>query len=703
MTEAVDRLVELGFEHVKEARWDEALEAFEEAISLDFQCCRARLGRGRVRAYRRQFGPACDDLDFAERRGLNDDIFLYQIRATVYFYAEFPPEDLLHDAQRIIALDSENAEGWFFLGDALCKLDDYQAGIEAFTRSIELEAFTDTYFLRALAWEHLGEHEKASVDLRKSTEVGTTDANMYYRMGDFFAERDEFEQAVSLYRKAIELQPKAEAVYRSCGEILLILEGEGKVSANEVERHFIQLDRITTGGDADMPEDRHHIYHKVQEHFNHVPLEQLELTERSFPFRAMPDIQCAFNELQSHGFEVVQFWATQHCHNVVQQFSQLYNLDRRNPVVPANPKYTEYDIGEDEPFRCLKDGVWLLRWQGCHLLAILDTRSSHLIRIELAAGRSEEGAGGTERFFSAIEDSIKRSPCYRGKVLSLGLEDHYSGTAAGLTVHRLKPVHREQVILPQKTLDLLDRNAINFVRRREQLARLGMGTKKGLLFYGPPGVGKTHTINYLATNLPGHTTLLVTGEQVGKLGEYMTLARLYQPSMVIIEDVDLIARHREDMRGAAEELMLNKLLNEMDGTGAEAEIIFVLTTNRASMLEEALASRPGRIDQAIEFPLPNAEGRAKLVKLYGHGVQVDDGTIHSIVQRTDAVSASFIKELMRRCIQFALDRDDDADRIVMTDVDAALEELLVTGGSLNKKLLGAIGRGESGEEITSQD
>lgn len=80
-----------------------------------------------------------------------------------------------------------------------------------------------------------------------------------------------------------------------------------------------------------------------------------------------------------------------------------------------------------------------------------------------------------------------------------------------------------------------------------------MPLKKGLLFYGPPGTGKTHTIHYLASHLPGHTKLLITAEQMGLLDHYFQLARFLQPAMVVIEDVDLIARAREDMRGACEE------------------------------------------------------------------------------------------------------------------------------------------------------
>jgi len=64
-----------------------------------------------------------------------------------------------------------------------------------------------------------------------------------------------------------------------------------------------------------------------------------------------------------------------------------------------------------------------------------------------------------------------------------------------------------------------------------------MSSKKGLLFYGPPGTGKTHTIRYLS-RIPEHTTLLVTAEQVTLVAEYMALARLLSPTIVVIEDVD---------------------------------------------------------------------------------------------------------------------------------------------------------------------
>ena len=133
--------------------------------------------------------------------------------------------------------------------------------------------------------------------------------------------------------------------------------------------------------------------------------------------------------------------------------------------------------------------------------------------------------------------------------------------------------------------------------------------------------------------------------------------------------------------------MLNKLLNEMDGLKEDADILFVLTTNRPEQLEGALAGRPGRIDQAIEIPLPDAIGREKLIHLYGSGLRLNGSVVAEAVKRTEGVSAAFIKELMRRAAQASIARADDQP-VVVGDVDEALDDMLFSGGKLNVALLG---------------
>ena len=167
---------------------------------------------------------------------------------------------------------------------------------------------------------------------------------------------------------------------------------------------------------------------------------------------------------------------------------------------------------------------------------------------------------------------------------------------------------------------------------------------------------------------------------MGWLGAYLGLARLLQPAMVVIEDVDLIARDRSDL-DSCEESLLNKLLNEMDGLKEDADILFVLTTNRPEQLEEALTGRPGRIDQAIEVPLPDEAGRRKLVQLYGKGLPLDALLVDDAVQRTEGASAAFIKELMRRVAQASIVRAGGAS-IVSGDISEALDDMLFAFSSI---------------------
>jgi ATP-dependent 26S proteasome regulatory subunit len=320
------------------------------------------------------------------------------------------------------------------------------------------------------------------------------------------------------------------------------------------------------------------------------------------------------------------------------------------------------------------------------------------VHVEIAVPKGEQGAQFSQEFFRDLELRVGAGRTYRGRVISLESQHDYLGRGGAVKVHRLREVKREDVILPLKTLKLLDRNVGGFVAARERIKALHFTAKKGLLFYGPPGTGKTHTIHYLASQLPQHTTLLITAEQVGLIGEYFRLARFLQPAMMVIEDVDLIARQREQMHNPGQEALLNKLLNEMDGLREDADVIFILTTNRPDHLEPALASRPGRIDQAIEFPLPDEEGRRKLVQLYSGGLQVSPPLMDLLVRRTERASPAFIKELMRRAAQLQIELGKDSI-LLQSAVDGAIEEMLFTGGALNLKLLG----GPAAEPTTNAD
>src|SRR6185437_4885547 len=214
-------------------------------------------------------------------------------------------------------------------------------------------------------------------------------------------------------------------------------------------------------------------------------------------------------------------------------------------------QYEEIDNVDAQPVSCLRQGRWMSSSDRTRFALLLSSAGRYGrdegTHLEIAVPPGEMGANLSRQIFENLEALIKKTSSYRGKVISLEQSDRYSGHMGTLRVQKLRSVRREDVILPAETIQILDRNVRDFIAQRQELQKLGMPIKKGLLFYGPPGTGKTHTIHYLASQLPDHTTLLVTAEQVALLDHYFQLARFLQPAMIVIEDVDLVARRREEM------------------------------------------------------------------------------------------------------------------------------------------------------------
>jgi ATP-dependent 26S proteasome regulatory subunit len=258
-----------------------------------------------------------------------------------------------------------------------------------------------------------------------------------------------------------------------------------------------------------------------------------------------------------------------------------------------------------------------------------------------------------------------------------------------LRFHERPTVSDAELILPADTFEDIRRQVVGVARNRDRLRSAGQHLKRGLLLYGPPGAGKTHTVRYLMGELSDTTIVELTGETLGALREACSIARSLQPAMIVVEDVDLIAEQRDHYGGQTP--MLFTLLNEMDGLAEDADVVFLLTTNRADLLEPALAARPGRVDQAVHVRLPDAEGRRRLLDLYRGGLDLDTSRVDDVLSRTDGVTASFLKELLRRAAVIAADEAPDSEgrlHVSADDLDRALEELLDTRNQMTRAVLG---------------
>ena len=284
---------------------------------------------------------------------------------------------------------------------------------------------------------------------------------------------------------------------------------------------------------------------------------------------------------------------------------------------------------------------------------------------------------------AALEHNV-----FRGQVLSFGQEIFGSGQTL-LQFHRRPRLDAEALILAPSTLAEVRRQVVEVARHKQRLLAAGQHLKRGLLLYGPPGVGKTHTVRHLTSSLRDTTVLQLTGNALHLIAEACSVARVLQPSMVVVEDVDLIAEDRGMHPG--QHPLLFQLLNEMDGLAEDADVVFVLTTNRPDLLEPALAARPGRVDQAVALELPDAAARRALFDLYRGNLRVDTSRLDDVLGRTEGVTASFLKELLRRAALLAATRTPGADELAVSadDLAAALDELLDTRNAMTRTLLGS--------------
>ncbi|HWF52621.1 MAG TPA: ATP-binding protein [Solirubrobacteraceae bacterium] len=272
---------------------------------------------------------------------------------------------------------------------------------------------------------------------------------------------------------------------------------------------------------------------------------------------------------------------------------------------------------------------------------------------------------------------------YRGHVLEVSITP--TG-GVSLEFGELPRTVRDEVVLPEAVLARVERHALGVAAHREALLKAGQHLKRGLLLYGPPGTGKTHTTRYLIGQMTGYTRFMLTGRALHAIGSVAELARDLQPAVMVLEDVDLVAEDRSFGPGSSP--VLFDLLDAMDGAAGDADLLFVLTTNRADLLEGALAARPGRVDVAIEIDLPDADGRLRLLALYGRSVplRMSEDETREVVERTEGVTASFIKELLRRAMLESL--HDGASTVTAAHTSRALDDLLDSGQQLTRSLLG---------------
>jgi hypothetical protein len=367
--------------------------------------------------------------------------------------------------------------------------------------------------------------------------------------------------------------------------------------------------------------------------------------------------------------------------------SNLLTRHRWQGIAEGPVQYRAVELAGGERLQCVERGLYLMV-EGGHRLVVSVRISDYYEQgpsLEVLCLERERG----EAFVAELHALMRAHDVYRGQVISLGAKG-----AEDVRFHHLPHIERNDIILPERLLASLERATLGFDVQAERLHAAGRHLKRGLLFHGPPGTGKTLSLLYLLSQMQSaarpRTAILLTGRVMGLITQSCRLARLLAPSVVVLEDVDLVAMDRSLNEDTGP--LLFELLNEMDGLADDVDVLFILSTNRPDRLEPALTARPGRIDQALEFPLPDADGRRRLLARYGQGLNLRSADLDDMVLRTAGASPAFIRELLRKAaLLAATETPTSAELPALTSAHLrdALRAIVEEGGDLTQRLLGA--------------
>jgi cell division protease FtsH len=347
------------------------------------------------------------------------------------------------------------------------------------------------------------------------------------------------------------------------------------------------------------------------------------------------------------------------------------------------PEYVHAPVGPDRTLPCLAWAVLLVDSSEGPLVVFVRRGDEHGPMPGLmvqAVGREPDAA---PRLVADLRRLMDENDVFRGQVITIEVDRR-----GGLRVVFLErpAMERDELVLPDGLLERVERHVIAPTEHREELLARERHLARGLLLWGPPGTGKTHTVRYLTGRRTEATVIILSGPSLGMIGAFASLARRLAPAVIVLEDVDLVAQERTfGPFGSSPALF--ELMNEMSGLGEDADVAFVLTTNRPDALEPALAARPGRVDLAVEIPLPDATARRRLLELYARGLGLDDADLDPIVARTEGMTASFFKELLRKATVASVEAG--RHEVTGADLEAVLDELLNETSALTRVLLGS--------------
>lgn len=206
------------------------------------------------------------------------------------------------------------------------------------------------------------------------------------------------------------------------------------------------------------------------------------------------------------------------------------------------------------------------------------------------------------------------------------------------------------------------------IEHPEKFEKFGMSPSRGVLFYGPPGCGKTLLAkavanecqaNFISVKGPELLTMWF-GESEANVRDVFAKARAAAPCVLFFDELDSIAQQRGGNSGdggGAGDRVMNQLLTEMDGVGAKKNVFVIGATNRPDIIDAALM-RPGRLDQLIYIPLPDYESRLSILKSVLRKSPVNkDVDLAFLATQTEKFTGADLTEICQKAAKLAIRED----------------------------------------------
>ena len=236
---------------------------------------------------------------------------------------------------------------------------------------------------------------------------------------------------------------------------------------------------------------------------------------------------------------------------------------------------------------------------------------------------------------------------------------------------------------------------VEFLKNPNEFSKLGARIPKGVLLVGPPGTGKTLLARAVAGeadapffSISGSDFVeMYVGVGASRVRDLFKEAKKNQPSIIFIDEIDAVGRHRGAGMGGGHderEQTLNQLLVEMDGFGANEGVIVIAATNRPDILDPALL-RPGRFDRQVTVGYPDVKGREEILQVHAKNKPLaPDVDLHRIAATTVGFTGADLENLLNEAALLAAKRKLMA--ITMNEIEEATMKVVVGSEKKSRKI-----------------